>query len=98
MSEETFAEFLASLDARATEEDEAERELLAPPTPAKQIGSSTVSSLASELQKQVKGRHASTSDESEPVQETRPRFCSRCGTALKPEGRFCSKCGAPIKA
>lgn len=97
MSEETFAEFLASLDARAAEEDEAERALLSPPTPVGRIGSSAASGLASALQKQVKSQLISASDESEPDRAERPRFCSRCGAALKPEGRFCSKCGAPIQ-
>jgi hypothetical protein len=30
------------------------------------------------------------------IDNRRPRFCTQCGTALKPGARFCSGCGRPI--
>jgi hypothetical protein len=86
MTERSFEEFLADLEARAAEEDEAERNLL---ESAPLAGAKIRSVVA------AASRSKSVAS-SAPAPKRRPKFCRHCGASLKPEGKFCTQCGQRI--
>ncbi|MBN1246064.1 MAG: zinc ribbon domain-containing protein [Anaerolineae bacterium] len=96
MTEQSIADFLAELDARAAERDEEERALLTPPRQLGAIGKTVVAGVAAGLRQQI--QNAPTTRLTDTTSSERPKFCRHCGAALKPEGRFCTKCGEPIEA
>ncbi len=86
MTERSFEEFLADLEARAAEEDEAERTLLqSTPLAGAKIGS--VVAAAS---------RAKSMASSVPAPKRQPKFCRHCGATLKSRSKFCTQCGQRI--
>lgn len=83
MSERSFEEFLADLEANAAEMDAQERALFESP-PLESTPEVT-------NQRYVEPPGGSQSSTKPP-----PRFCRYCGAPLRPQGRFCTQCGKPI--
>jgi hypothetical protein len=86
MSERSFEEFLAELEANAADADAHEREMLESPPPP------TIPT--------PRKREISITDPADNPQipKPAPRFCRTCGAPLRPQVRFCTQCGRPVNA
>jgi hypothetical protein len=85
MSERSFKEFLAELEANAADADAQEREMLESPPPTVHTPQAREVSITAP---------ADTPQPPKPA----PRFCRTCGAPLRPQVRFCTQCGRPVDA